>query len=102
MAVFHTSICNSLKLHNDAYKGDKKLPVNVFCLDLVFCAAFMKLLDNYEMATGTAERVTPEEVTENNQFLDAILETEVMKVSPGMPLSSLNPIFLSNLMHGCL
>lgn len=66
-----------------------------------FFAAFTKLLDNYEVATGTAERVTPEEVTENNQFLDAIMETEVMKVRPGMSLSSLNPVFLSNLMHGC-
>ncbi|KAG5273454.1 hypothetical protein AALO_G00151470 [Alosa alosa] len=42
-------------------------------------ARFIKLLDNYEMATGTAEMVTTEEVTENNEFLDAILETEVMK-----------------------
>ena len=53
---------------------------------LVFSAGFMKLLDNYVMATGTAERITPEEVTENNQFLDAILETEVMKVRPGISL----------------
>ncbi|TRY87862.1 hypothetical protein DNTS_030010 [Danionella cerebrum] len=40
---------------------------------------FIKLLDNYERATGVAERVTPEEVTENNSFLDAVLETAVMK-----------------------
>ncbi|XP_028814253.1 uridylate-specific endoribonuclease C [Denticeps clupeoides] len=40
---------------------------------------FMKLLDNYEMATGIAESVTPEEIKENNDFLDAILETQVMK-----------------------
>uniref|UniRef100_A0A673M9X0 Uridylate-specific endoribonuclease n=1 Tax=Sinocyclocheilus rhinocerous TaxID=307959 RepID=A0A673M9X0_9TELE len=37
------------------------------------------LLDNYERSTGVAERVTAQEVTENNSFLDAILETAVMK-----------------------
>ncbi|XP_052008922.1 uridylate-specific endoribonuclease C-like [Xyrauchen texanus] len=42
-------------------------------------ACFIKLLDNYERSTGVAERVTAEEVTENNSFLDAILETAVMK-----------------------
>lgn len=41
---------------------------------------FMKLLDNYERSTGVAERVTADEVTENNSFLDAVLETAVMKV----------------------
>lgn len=41
---------------------------------------FMKLLDNYERSTGVMERVTAEEVTENNSFLDAILDTAVMKV----------------------
>ncbi|XP_020513229.2 uridylate-specific endoribonuclease C [Labrus bergylta] len=40
---------------------------------------FTKLLDNYEHSTGTAERVTAEERTEINLFLDAVLETEVMK-----------------------
>ncbi|XP_056137204.1 uridylate-specific endoribonuclease C [Lampris incognitus] len=40
---------------------------------------FMKLLDNYERSTGMTEQVTPEEVTENNLFLDAVLRTEVMK-----------------------
>ncbi|KAL4659314.1 poly(U)-specific endoribonuclease-C-like isoform X1 [Arapaima gigas] len=39
----------------------------------------MHLLDNYEASTGVAEKVTPEEIAENNRFLDAILETEVMK-----------------------
>ena len=43
-------------------------------------AGFMKLLDNYERSTGIAERVTTEELTETNLFLDAIVETEVMKV----------------------
>ncbi|XP_029289214.1 uridylate-specific endoribonuclease C [Cottoperca gobio] len=42
-------------------------------------ARFMKLLDNYERSTGVAERVTTEELTEINLFLDAVLETEVMK-----------------------
>ncbi|XP_075997930.1 uridylate-specific endoribonuclease C isoform X2 [Genypterus blacodes] len=40
---------------------------------------FMDLLDNYERSTGVTERVTTAEQTENNLFLDAVLETEVMK-----------------------
>ncbi|XP_074127974.1 poly(U)-specific endoribonuclease-like isoform X1 [Sminthopsis crassicaudata] len=44
-------------------------------------AAFISLLDNYEMSTGIAEVVTPEEEAENNLFLDALLETEVMKLT---------------------
>jgi len=40
---------------------------------------FMKMLDNYERSTGVAEQVTTDEVTENNLFLDAVLETAVMK-----------------------
>uniref|UniRef100_A0A8D0H9Z9 Uridylate-specific endoribonuclease n=1 Tax=Sphenodon punctatus TaxID=8508 RepID=A0A8D0H9Z9_SPHPU len=43
-------------------------------------AAFVSLLDNYETSTGVAEVVTPEETAENNCFLDAILETKVMKI----------------------
>ncbi|CAJ1056962.1 poly(U)-specific endoribonuclease-C [Xyrichtys novacula] len=54
-----------------------------------------KLLDNYERSTGVAERVTAEERTEINLFLDAVLETEVMKrahrylVSKGQSSSNL-------------
>ncbi|KAM8980476.1 poly(U)-specific endoribonuclease isoform X1 [Sarcophilus harrisii] len=44
-------------------------------------AAFISLLDNYETSTGIAEVVTPEEEAENNLFLDALLETEVMKLT---------------------
>lgn len=40
---------------------------------------FTKLLDNYERSSGVAERVTAEELTEINLFLDAVLQTEVMK-----------------------
>ncbi|XP_047453493.1 uridylate-specific endoribonuclease C [Mugil cephalus] len=40
---------------------------------------FMKLLDNYERSTGVTERVTAEELTEINHFLDAVLQTAVMK-----------------------
>lgn len=40
----------------------------------------MKLLDNYERSTGVTEGVTREELTEINLFLEAVLETEVMKV----------------------
>ncbi|MBN3322003.1 ENDUC protein, partial [Atractosteus spatula] len=42
-------------------------------------ACFMKLLDNYEMSTGVSETVTTEEVEENNLFLDAVLNTKVIK-----------------------
>lgn len=40
----------------------------------------VKLLDNYERSTGVTEQVTAEELTEISLFLDAVLETEVMKV----------------------
>ncbi|KAL0966958.1 hypothetical protein UPYG_G00302760 [Umbra pygmaea] len=43
-------------------------------------ALFMSLLDNYETSTGVTETVTSEELRENELFLDAILQTEVMKV----------------------
>ncbi|KAM6948218.1 uridylate-specific endoribonuclease C-like [Aplochiton taeniatus] len=42
-------------------------------------ACFIKLLDNFETSTGVSETVTPEELKENHLFLDAILETDVMK-----------------------
>ncbi|XP_057713088.1 uridylate-specific endoribonuclease C-like isoform X1 [Corythoichthys intestinalis] len=42
-------------------------------------AHFINLLDNYEMSTGVSESVTREELRENRRFLDAILETDVMK-----------------------
>ncbi|KAM9388103.1 uridylate-specific endoribonuclease [Phaethornis superciliosus] len=44
-------------------------------------ATFIALLDNYETSTGVEEVVTPEEIAENNCFIDAILETEVMKLA---------------------
>ncbi|NXS10182.1 ENDOU endoribonuclease, partial [Neodrepanis coruscans] len=44
-------------------------------------ATFISLLDNYETSTGVAETVTPEEIAENNRFLDAILETRVMRLA---------------------
>ncbi|XP_070763683.1 uridylate-specific endoribonuclease C [Enoplosus armatus] len=56
---------------------------------------FKKLLDNYERSTGVTERVTTEELTEINLFLDAVLETDVMKrahkylVSKGQSSSNL-------------
>uniref|UniRef100_A0A3Q3X385 Uridylate-specific endoribonuclease n=1 Tax=Mola mola TaxID=94237 RepID=A0A3Q3X385_MOLML len=40
---------------------------------------FIGLLDNYEKSLGVAELVTAEELTEINLFLDAVLQTEVMK-----------------------
>ncbi|XP_028934465.1 poly(U)-specific endoribonuclease-A-like [Ornithorhynchus anatinus] len=44
-------------------------------------AAFISLLDNYETATGEPEVVTAEEEAENHRFLDAILDTTVMKLT---------------------
>ncbi|XP_008109644.1 poly(U)-specific endoribonuclease-A isoform X2 [Anolis carolinensis] len=44
-------------------------------------STFVSLLDNYEASTGMAELVTSEETAENNRFLDAVLETEVMKIA---------------------
>ncbi|XP_067331719.1 poly(U)-specific endoribonuclease-C-like isoform X2 [Channa argus] len=40
---------------------------------------FISLLDNYEMSTGVSETVTSEELKENKLFIDAIMETGVMK-----------------------
>ncbi|XP_028986594.1 poly(U)-specific endoribonuclease-C-like [Betta splendens] len=42
-------------------------------------AYFVSLLDNYEMSTGVSEMVTSEELKENKLFIDAIMETGVMK-----------------------
>ncbi|XP_028584595.2 poly(U)-specific endoribonuclease-like isoform X2 [Podarcis muralis] len=44
-------------------------------------STFISLLDNYETSTGMAELVTAEEIAENNRFLDAVLETDVMKLT---------------------
>ncbi|XP_003384369.1 PREDICTED: poly(U)-specific endoribonuclease-like [Amphimedon queenslandica] len=40
---------------------------------------FIALLDNYETSTGVNEEVTDEEVKENKLFINAIMETKVMK-----------------------
>lgn len=53
----------------------------MFITSFSFSTAFISLLDNYETSTGVEEIVTPEEIAENNCFLDAILMTGVMKVS---------------------
>lgn len=38
-----------------------------------------ELLDNYERDTGVAEKVTAEELGENNAFLNAIMDTPPMQ-----------------------
>lgn len=48
---------------------------------------FLNLLDNYEHSMGVAERVTTEEQMEMSVFLDAVLETEVMKRAHGYLVS---------------
>lgn len=45
-----------------------------------YLPAFISLLDNYESDTGEPEVVTPEEIAENHRFLDAVMDTAVMKV----------------------
>jgi len=60
--------CNSSKVH----------VVNTFQTCYI-CCRFVALLDNYKAATGVSEEVTPEEVKENRDFIDAIMETKVMK-----------------------
>ena len=42
-------------------------------------AAFKALLDNYELECGKQEVVTDEERKENRDFIDAIMETDVMQ-----------------------
>ena len=42
---------------------------------------FIALLDNYESETGLEEVVTEKEHDENWAFLDAIMETNVMKIA---------------------
>lgn len=49
-------------------------------LSFFFHADFINLLDNYEVSTGVSEMVTSEELKENRLFIDAIMETDVMKV----------------------
>ncbi|XP_069126409.1 poly(U)-specific endoribonuclease-B-like [Argopecten irradians] len=41
--------------------------------------AFRALLNNYTLECGEAEQVTPEEVAENRQFIQAVMKTEVMQ-----------------------
>ncbi|NXO26895.1 ENDOU endoribonuclease, partial [Cisticola juncidis] len=42
-------------------------------------ASFIKLLDNYQRNTGTEEEVTPEELREQERFLEEVMKTELMK-----------------------
>ncbi|MEQ2284047.1 hypothetical protein AMECASPLE_017593 [Ameca splendens] len=56
-----------------AYVNEEKLK------NIKTYAHFISLLDNYEMSTGVSETVTSEELQENQLFIDAIMETEVMK-----------------------
>ncbi|XP_009081518.1 PREDICTED: poly(U)-specific endoribonuclease-like, partial [Acanthisitta chloris] len=42
-------------------------------------SSFIKLLDNYQRATGREEEVTAEELQEQENFLKEVMKTEVMK-----------------------
>ncbi|XP_063277004.1 uridylate-specific endoribonuclease [Prinia subflava] len=42
-------------------------------------ASFIKLLDNYQRATGSEEEVTAEELREQERFLQEVMKTELMK-----------------------
>jgi len=48
---------------------------------LYYIIAFRALLDNYEADTRQPEKVTSEEECENCCFLDAVMETPVMKTT---------------------
>lgn len=58
-------------------------------------AGLTKLLDNYERSVGVTEQVTTEELTEINLFLDAVLDTEVMKVH----LTCYHQLYLKSPVH---
>ncbi|NXC92406.1 ENDOU endoribonuclease, partial [Cercotrichas coryphoeus] len=42
-------------------------------------ASFIKLLDNYQRATGREEEVTAEELREQDRFLEEVMKTQLMK-----------------------
>ncbi|NXS10222.1 ENDOU endoribonuclease, partial [Neodrepanis coruscans] len=42
-------------------------------------SSFIKLLDNYQRATGREEEVTAEELREQENFLERVMETQLMK-----------------------
>ncbi|NWI95588.1 ENDOU endoribonuclease, partial [Pitta sordida] len=42
-------------------------------------ASFIRLLDNYQRATGREEEVTAEELREQENFLEQVMETELMR-----------------------
>ncbi|NXH01265.1 ENDOU endoribonuclease, partial [Loxia leucoptera] len=42
-------------------------------------ASFIKLLDNYQRATGREEEVTAEELREQQRFLEEVMNTELMR-----------------------
>ncbi|XP_014749633.1 PREDICTED: poly(U)-specific endoribonuclease-like, partial [Sturnus vulgaris] len=42
-------------------------------------ASFIKLLDNYQRATGREEEVTAEELREQDRFLEEVMKTELME-----------------------
>ncbi|OWF47271.1 poly(U)-specific endoribonuclease-B-like [Mizuhopecten yessoensis] len=56
---------------------------NFFDKDKIFSmetySAFKDLLNNYTLECGEAEKVTPEEVKENRQFIEAVMKTDVMQ-----------------------
>lgn len=62
------------------HPGDISNPSQPNGFFLLLSTAFISLLDNYESDTGEPEIVTPEEVAENHKFLDAIINTQTMKV----------------------
>ncbi len=46
-------------------------------------SSFIALLDNYETSTGKDETVTPEEIKENQLFIDNICKTKVCSIIIG-------------------
>ena len=55
--------------------------LNIMIFLFVLFLEFIALLDNYESETGREEVVTQQEKHENQHFIDAIYETEPMKIA---------------------
>lgn len=92
----------SLQAGKSSYSGGDFAPLPLFkfvdpkALGRPSFAALLRLFDNYSRSTGTTEVVTTEEKKENWDFLNAVLQTRIMKyaheilVSKGVAAKSMS------------
>ena len=68
-------------VHDEVFRRPtyKRYIYTFLSIKLKLLHRFIALLDNYVATTGRSEVVTPEEIEENKSFIDAIMETKVMK-----------------------